>query len=419
MTAPTSMPVMPAVARSSGPAGSSASSPSSAGDGSPAFADALDTALDDALSGGGDAAGSSPATDTEQPAAEDATAPVVLVPGLWALMTAVTPLTAAATGTAATASAAGLIGAVTGLALPTTPGTAATGTGTADPAVPGATVPGTPTPDGTAPVVVTAAEPATAAGPSAADALADAAGLTVVRDRTPAAGPLAAGPALVAGGVLPAAAGAAGSSDAGADGATGGAAAAVPASAADLPQDADAVFTLGGATANATVSAAAEVTPAPLPDDAPVATQLGRQIAVLRNAPDGSQTMTLVITPEDLGPVTVSVTATAGTLDLTLHGSSELGRHALLDALPDLRRDLEGAGLSLNKLDVGTSTDPGSRSAQQQLLDARAGQQGTSGQQSPRTWASVPDALTSDALAADGTPLTTDQSTSSGVDVRV
>ncbi|WP_222192281.1 flagellar hook-length control protein FliK [Modestobacter italicus] len=419
MTAPTSMPVMPAVARAGAP--SSTASPS--GDGSPAFADALDTALDDTLSGGGKAAGGSP-TDPEQSdaaTAEDAAAPapVVLVPGLWALMTAVNPLTTSAAGTAATTAAASLIGAVTGVAVPPLPGAPTT-----EVAVPGATAPGVTAPGADQllasvdPAPTGTAVPAPAA--TAADVLADAAGLTVVRDPAPAAGPLSAEPAVVAGGVLPPAAGAAGSADAGTDGATGGAAGAVPAAAADAPQDADAVFTLGGATANATVGAAAEVTPAPapLPDDAPVAAQLGRQIAVLRNAPDGSQTMTLVITPEDLGPVTVSVTATAGTLDLTLHGSSELGRHALLDALPDLRRDLEGAGLSLSKLDVGTSTDGGSGSrAAQQLLDARAGHQGSSGQpgqQAPRTWGSVPDAV-----AADGTPLTTDQSTSPGVDVRV
>jgi flagellar hook-length control protein FliK len=141
---------------------------------------------------------------------------------------------------------------------------------------------------------------------------------------------------------------------------------------------------------------------------------------VLRNAPDGSQTMTVVITPESLGPVTVQVTVTDGTLDLTLHGASEAGRHALLDALPELRRELEGAGLSFNKLEVdNTNRDAGLRNGQQQLLDARAGQQGSSGQPGQqesraRAWGSSPD------RPGEGSPaLATDQSTSSGVDVRV
>ncbi|WP_299953755.1 flagellar hook-length control protein FliK [uncultured Modestobacter sp.] len=417
MTAPTSMPVMPAAARAGGPTSTACSSgptgtASAPADGSPAFADALDTALDDTLSGGGTATGDPATTDAEQ-AETDATAPapVVLVPGLWALMTAVTPLTTSSPGTAASTAAASLIGAVTGLAVPTLPGTPA-----ADVPVPGAAVPG-------AEQLQVATEPTGTAvpAPAAVDVLAEAAGLTVVREPAPTGGPVTAEPAVVAGSVLPPAAGAAGSADADTDGATGGAAGAVPAAAADAPQDADAVFTLGGATASATVGAPAEAAPAPapLPDDAPVAAQLGRQIAVLRNAPDGSQTMTMVITPESLGPVTVAVTITDGTLDLMLHGASDHGRQALVDALPDLRRDLEGAGLSLSKLDVGTGTgsDSGSRAAQQQLLDARAGQQGSSGQpgqQAPRTWGSVPDAV-----AADGTPLTTARSTSSGVDVRV
>jgi flagellar hook-length control protein FliK len=167
---------------------------------------------------------------------------------------------------------------------------------------------------------------------------------------------------------------------------------------------------------------AAATPAAPAGGDAPVAAQLGRQIAVLRNAPDGSQTMTVVITPESLGPVTVEVTVTDGKLDLTLHGAHPAGRHALTEALPELRRELEGAGLSFDKLVVDPSNrdaGAGLRNPQQQLLDARAGQQGSSGQpgqQEPRarSWGSSPDSPGEGAAA-----LTTDQSTSSGVDVRV
>ena len=183
--------------------------------------------------------------------------------------------------------------------------------------------------------------------------------------------------------------------------------------------DTDPLFSLGGAAPTTATTAAAAPAAAPAPPP-PVAQQLGRHLAVLHNAPDGSQTMTVVVTPDDLGPVTIAVTVTSGSLDLKLHGASEAGRHALLEALPDLRRDLQGAGLSLSSLEVGTTTgDPGSRSAQQQLLDARAGQQGAggqSGQQSARgrAWGTAPDHV------AAGTPTTTtDQSTSSGVDVRV
>ena len=70
------------------------------------------------------------------------------------------------------------------------------------------------------------------------------------------------------------------------------------------------------AAAGATASAAAP----------PVGSQVARQVAMLRGGPDGTQTMTLVLNPENLGPVEVSVTMTKGTVDLTLRGAHEMGR---------------------------------------------------------------------------------------------
>jgi flagellar hook-length control protein FliK len=214
--------------------------------------------------------------------------------------------------------------------------------------------------------------------------------------------------------LLAAAVGAA--SDSGAqtsDGGTGG-----QGTASAPAPDVDPVF---AAVAGAPAPPAAPVTAvpaAPVPaGEPPVAAQLGRQLAVLTSAPDGSQTMTLVITPDDLGPVTIQATVTNGTLDLTLHGAHEHGRHALVDALPDLRRDLEGAGVSLNRLEVGADADGGSspwaRAAQQQLADPQHGQ-GRSGQPAaaPRSWA-----LTGDHPGTGSSARTSDLSTSSGVDV--
>ena len=79
---------------------------------------------------------------------------------------------------------------------------------------------------------------------------------------------------------------------------------------------------------------------------------MARQVAVLRGGPDGAHTMTLVLTPDTLGPVEVQVTLQQGSVDLTLRGAHEHGRAALLDALPDLRRDLEAAGLTPSRLEV-------------------------------------------------------------------
>jgi flagellar hook-length control protein FliK len=147
----------------------------------------------------------------------------------------------------------------------------------------------------------------------------------------------------------------------------------------------------------------------------PVGAQVARQVAVLRGAPDGAHTMTLVLTPETLGPVSVQVTVSQGTVDLTLRGAHEHGRAALLDALPDLRRDLETAGLSCSRLEVDRETG-GSWSAQQfdrqQAFGDRPGQQDGSDHRS-RPWLRSAD-------TGEGQPArTTSRSTSSGVDVRV
>ena len=62
--------------------------------------------------------------------------------------------------------------------------------------------------------------------------------------------------------------------------------------------------------------------------------------------------MTLVLTPDTLGPVEVQVTLQQGAVDLTLRGAHEHGRAALLDALPDLRRDLGGRRPDPSRLEV-------------------------------------------------------------------
>ncbi len=150
----------------------------------------------------------------------------------------------------------------------------------------------------------------------------------------------------------------------------------------------------------------------------PVGAQVARQVAVLRGAADGSHTMTLVLTPDTLGPVAVEVTVTKGALDLTLRGAHEHGRAALLDALPDLRRDLEQAGLSVTRAQVDRDTG-GSRffdqSAQsgdrQQAFGDRGGH--SRGDNRSRPWLGA-----ADSGVSGPTPMS-QRSTSSGVDVRV
>jgi flagellar hook-length control protein FliK len=155
----------------------------------------------------------------------------------------------------------------------------------------------------------------------------------------------------------------------------------------------------------------------------PVATQLVQHVAVLGRGPDGTQAMTVVLHPDNLGPVQVEVTVTRGTIDLTMRGAHEQGRAALMQALPDLRRDLESAGLTCSRLDVDRDTG-GSWTAQHQnqQSQAQAGQQSSAdgrGQQHHRTeprayaWGRPVD------LGAGRGAGPSTRSTSSGVDVRV
>jgi flagellar hook-length control protein FliK len=103
--------------------------------------------------------------------------------------------------------------------------------------------------------------------------------------------------------------------------------------------------------------------PAPPP---PVAPQVAPVVAQLASGPDGTHTMTLVLTPETLGPVEVRVTVSHGSIDLTLRHATEAGRAALLDALPDLRRDLESSGLNCSRMDVDRDSGSSWTSSQQQ-----------------------------------------------------
>ncbi|MCW2637608.1 MAG: Flagellar hook-length control protein, partial [Blastococcus sp.] len=148
----------------------------------------------------------------------------------------------------------------------------------------------------------------------------------------------------------------------------------------------------------------------------PVGSQVARQVAVLRGGPDGAHTMTLVLTPDSVGPVEVQVTVTKGSVDLTLRGAHEHGRAALLDSLPDLRRDLETAGLTCSRLEVDRDTGGAwlsqhSAQDQPQTSGERAGQQDRGDRSRP--WLRPADTTGS------GPTPPSRRSTSSGVDMLV
>jgi len=166
----------------------------------------------------------------------------------------------------------------------------------------------------------------------------------------------------------------------------------------------------------------AAAAPAPPP---PVATQLVRQVAVLAGGPDGTHSLTVVLHPDSLGPVQVQVTLSQGTIDLSMRGAHEQGRAALMGALPDLRRDLEAAGLTCSNVGVDVDTggswsaqggSAGQHAAQQQSAQQWTGQgrgQHDWGDSRFRPWSRPAD-------TGDNRPLRdSSRSTLRGVDVRV
>jgi flagellar hook-length control protein FliK len=218
--------------------------------------------------------------------------------------------------------------------------------------------------------------------------------------------------------LVPAGTDAAGADGTGSGGTRGSGLPAAPAAETAPAASADPATGLPGSAPATAPGATPSVAPAPGARETPVAAQLAPQLAVLHNAPDGAQTMTVVLTPDALGEVTVQVTITDGTLDLVLRGASEHGRQALADALPELRRELEAAGLSFSRLSVDPDAPRdggGSRTAEQLLADLRGngGQQQGQPPHRSRAWST---AATS---SGEGPAPALRPSASSGVDIRV
>jgi flagellar hook-length control protein FliK len=113
-----------------------------------------------------------------------------------------------------------------------------------------------------------------------------------------------------------------------------------------------------------TVSTPAPSAPAPhapasaptLPDPAAVATQLTARLGALRTAPAGDHVLTVRVDPDSIGPVRVVAHIGADGVRIELAGGTDAARDALRTALPDLRRDLAGLGMSA---DLDLADQPG------------------------------------------------------------
>ena len=77
----------------------------------------------------------------------------------------------------------------------------------------------------------------------------------------------------------------------------------------------------------------------------------------LAAAGSGEHVMTVHVTPDALGPVTVRAHVGGEGVRVELFAPTDAGRDALRAILPDLRRDLNGAGLT-GSLDLSSQNQP-------------------------------------------------------------
>jgi flagellar hook-length control protein FliK len=129
-----------------------------------------------------------------------------------------------------------------------------------------------------------------------------------------------------------------------------------------------------GAPAPAAAAGASSVA-APPAAPAPLGQQLARPLFSLAAAGAGTHVVTVTVSPEALGPVTVRAHVGAHGMHVEMFAPTDAGREAVRAILPDLRRDLGGAGLQAS-VDLSSQNQPSDdRADQQRLLDQRAAQQ--------------------------------------------
>lgn len=116
------------------------------------------------------------------------------------------------------------------------------------------------------------------------------------------------------------------------------------------------LFAVAGQHPPAVAQAAQASMPAPAVSP-PLNTQLQGPLFSLATAKPGEHTMTLSVTPDDLGPVTVRAHIGADGVRVELFAPNDAGREALRAILQDLKRDLASAGLGAD-LDLSSQNQP-------------------------------------------------------------
>ncbi|WP_159708762.1 flagellar hook-length control protein FliK [Arthrobacter sp. 18067] len=91
----------------------------------------------------------------------------------------------------------------------------------------------------------------------------------------------------------------------------------------------------------------------------PLTPQLAAPLFSLAAAGPGEHVMTLRVTPEDLGPLTVRAHIDGTGMRIELFAPGDAGREAVRHVLPELRRGLEDSGASLSLSSHNSPTDTG------------------------------------------------------------
>jgi flagellar hook-length control protein FliK len=112
-------------------------------------------------------------------------------------------------------------------------------------------------------------------------------------------------------------------------------------------------------TVSQPASAASIGAPAAPQAPAPLNQQLAPPLLGLRTAGEGTHVLTLTVSPDAVGPVTVRAHVTGDTMRIELSAPTGQGTDALKAMLPDLKRDLAQGGLG----SALTIASPGSDSS--------------------------------------------------------
>ncbi len=99
--------------------------------------------------------------------------------------------------------------------------------------------------------------------------------------------------------------------------------------------------------------------PAPVPphQQLPFTAQVARPLFTLAQAKPGEHVMTISVTPDNLGPVTVRAHVTGEGVRVELFAPNDAGRDALRSIMADLKRDLASTGMNAN-LDLSNQNRP-------------------------------------------------------------